>query len=163
MKTISFLSIALLSFSISLNASAAETAVANSATTTVDQAAAQELVALFFAAAKTDQQEVIAEFIQHGFPVDIQDQQGYTALMLATYYGHHNVVSQLLAAGANRCLRDKRGHTALMGAIVKAEWSIARQLNQQDCDAEQHDALTAEQFAQYFGQLDKFKQLSLPQ
>lgn len=163
MKIISLLSIALLSFSISLNASAAETAALSSTTTTVDRAAEQELVALFFAAAKTDQQEVIAEFIQHGFPVDIQNQDGYTALMLATYYGHHKVVSQLLAAGANRCLRDKRGHTALMGAIVKAEWSIARQLNQQDCDAEKHSALTAEQFAQYFGQLDKFKQLSQPQ
>lgn len=164
MKIVSLLSIGLFCFAISGYVSSAETSnVTSTTTTTAKTSAEQELIDLFFAAAKTGQQEVITEFLKHGFPVDVQNTEGYTALMMATYYGHQPVVSSLLAAGANRCLRDKRGHTALMGAIVKAEWSIARQLNKQDCDTQTQGTLTTEQFAQYFGQLDKFKQLSQAQ
>lgn len=123
--------------------------------------AQNELVALFFAAAKTGNQDVVQEFLKHGFPVDIQNDQGYTPLMMATYYGHQEVVSTLLSYGANRCIRDQKGHTALMGAIVKAEWTIAKQLRKVDCDtnATQTGQLTAEEFAKVFGQEQKLREL----
>lgn len=119
------------------------------------------MVELFFSAAKVGNIEVLQEFLKHGFPVDIQDHSGYSALMMASYYGQTDAVKTLLQHNANRCLRDKRGHTALMGAIVKAEWSIAKQLRQVDCDlnAEKTGQLTAEQFAIQFGQQQRLKQI----
>ncbi|MFC2993711.1 ankyrin repeat domain-containing protein [Acinetobacter sichuanensis] len=127
----------------------------------VTQHAQNELIDLFFAAARTGNNEVIKEFLEHGFPVDVQNQQGFTALMMATYYGHQNTVTTLLEHGANRCVRDQKGHTALMGAIVKAEWLIAKQLKKVDCDvqAKQTGLLTIEEFAKVFGQLDQLKKL----
>ncbi|WP_374531016.1 ankyrin repeat domain-containing protein [Acinetobacter sp.] len=123
--------------------------------------AQQELIDLYFAAAKSGNTEVIQEFLTHGFPVDIKNQAGFTALMMAAYYGHAEVVNTLLAHQSNRCLRDSKGHTALMGAIVKGEWGIAKQLSKVDCDqaAKQEGALTTEEFAKVFGQQDKLKQL----
>ncbi|ENX38435.1 ankyrin repeat domain-containing protein [Acinetobacter sp. NIPH 2100] len=123
--------------------------------------ASEEVVELFFSAAKVGNVEVLQEFLKHGFPIDIQDHSGYSALMMASYYGQKDAVKILLQHHANRCLRDKRGHTALMGAIVKAEWSIAKQLRQVDCDiyAEKTGQLTAEQFAIQFGQQQRLKEI----
>ncbi|MFW1836845.1 ankyrin repeat domain-containing protein, partial [Acinetobacter baumannii] len=72
-------------------------------------------------------------------------------------YGQIDAGLVLLDQVANRCLRDKRGHSALMGAIVKAEWGIAKQLSQVDCDANaaKTGLLTAEKFAIQFGQLQR--------
>ncbi len=120
-----------------------------------------EVIELFFSAAKVGNTEVLHEFLKHGFPIDVQDQSGYSALMMASYYGQKDAVKLLLQQGANRCLRDKRGHTALMAAIVKAEWSIAKQLRQVDCDlnAATTGQLTAEQFALQFGQQQRLKDI----
>lgn len=120
-----------------------------------------EVIELFFSAAKVGNAEVLQEFLKHGFPIDVQDHSGYTALMMASYYGQKEAVNLLIKQGANRCLRDKRGHTALMGAIVKAEWSIAKQLRQVDCDinAAKTGQLTAEQFALQFGQQQRLKDI----
>ena len=52
-----------------------------------------------FAAAKIGNSEVINEFLKHGFPVDVRNQDGYTPLMMATYYGHQDIVTTLLAKG----------------------------------------------------------------
>lgn len=121
----------------------------------------EEVMELFFSAAKVGNVEVLQEFLKHGFPIDIQDHSGYSALMMASYYGQKDAVKILLQHHANRCLRDKRGHTALMGAIVKAEWSIAKQLRQVDCDlhAEKTGQLTTEQFAIQFGQQQRLKEI----
>ncbi len=129
---------------------------------TIASAQQKELVDLFFAAAKTGQLEVIDEFLNHDFPVDIRNDANYTALMMASYYGQQPVVASLLKHGANRCLRDSKGHTALMGAIVKAEWAIAKQLRKEDCDknAKQNHELTVEEFAKVFGQEEKLREIS---
>ena len=136
---------------------------ADSVPTQVSKQSNQELVDIFFAAARSGNIEVIQEFLIHGFPVDIKNQAGFTPLMMATYYGHQNIVTTLLEFGANRCERDNKGHTALMGAIVKAEWSIAKQLKKVDCDidAKKTGQLTAEEFAIVFGQEDKLKKLTV--
>src|SRR5690606_31825555 len=114
----------------------------------------QELIELFFAAAKIGNTEVINEFLKHGFPVDVRNKDGYTALMLATYYGQQPVVTSLLQHGADRCARDNKGNTALMGALFKMEFTIAKQLRQVDCDAnaKQTGQKTAAEFAQVIGQ-----------
>lgn len=114
----------------------------------------QELIDIFFAASKTGNNDVIHEFLKHGFPVDARNIDGYTPLMMAAYYGQQETVTRLLAAGADRCARDKKGNTALMGAIFKFEWSIAKQLRRVDCDAnaQQTGQKTAAEFAQVIGQ-----------
>ena len=131
------------------------------ATSSVSAQAQQELIDLYFAAARTGQHDVIAEFLKNGFPVDIRNKDGYTALMMAAYYGHQNIVTTLLKQGAERCARDNKGNTALMGAIFKLEWSIAKQLRQVDCDAnaKQTGQKTTEEFAKVIGQDQKFKQM----
>ena len=121
----------------------------------------QELIDIFFAAAKTGNQEVINEFLKHGFPVNVRNGAGYTPLIMAAYYGHQATVTTLLKYGADRCARDNKGNTALMGAIFKLEWAIVKQLRQVDCDsnAKQTGQKTAAEFAKVIGQEDKFKSL----
>ena len=119
----------------------------------------QELTDYFFAAAKVGEIEVLSEFLNHGFPVDLRNHQSYTALMMATYHGHKEAVDLLLKHNANACLKDKRGHTAMMGAIVKAEWSIAKLLYKEDCTEAHSTGKTLEQFAKVFGQTNKLKAL----
>lgn len=121
----------------------------------------QELVNLFFAAAKVGNSEVINEFLKHGFPVDVRNKDGYTPLMMATYYGHQEIVSSLLKHGADRCARDNRGNTALMGTLFKMEFAIAKQLHQADCDAQAQKTgqKTTAEFAKVIGQEKQLQQL----
>ena len=131
-------------------------------TADVQMTSQQELINLFFAAAKTGNEEVINEFLKHGFPVDVRNHDGYTPLMMAAYYGHQNIVKTLVDYGADRCARDNKGNTALMGAMFKLEWGIVKQLRQVDCDvnAKQTGQKTVEEFAKIIGQDEKLKALS---
>ncbi len=119
-----------------------------------------QLIEYFFSAAKIGEEEVLLEFLNNGFPVDQRNNQSYTALMMATYHGRKNAVEILLNNGANACLKDKRGHTAMMGAMVKAEWDIAKRLYKEDCKQAHSTGKTLEQFAAVFGQMDKLKALT---
>ncbi len=119
----------------------------------------QQLADYFFAAAKMGETETLTEFLNHGFPIDLRNHQSYTALMMATYHGNKNAVEILLQHGANACLKDKRGHTAMMGAMVKAEWSIAKRLYKEDCKQAHSTGKTLEKFAEAFGQTEKLNAL----
>jgi len=119
----------------------------------------QELTNYFFAAAKTGQTEVLNEFLEKGFPINLRNSQSYTALMMATYHGQKEAVDILLHHGADTCLKDKRGHTAMMAAVVKAEWTIARILYKKDCHLAHSTEKTLEEFARVFGQTEKLKAL----
>lgn len=121
----------------------------------------QELIDIFFDAAKTGNQEVITEFLKNGFPVDIRNQAGYTALIMASYYGQLDTVKTLIEYGADRCARDDKGNTALMGAMFKLEWAVVKQLRKTDCDvnAKKTGQKTVEEFAKIIGQDKKFNQL----
>ena len=130
-------------------------------TANVQMTSQQELIDLFFAAARTGNDDVIKEFLKHGFPVDVRNSAGYTPLMMAAYYGHQSIVSTLLKYGADRCARDNKGNTALMGALFKMEFSIAKQLRQVDCDAnaKQNGQKTTAEFAQVIGQEKRLQQI----
>ncbi len=116
----------------------------------------QELSHYYFAAARTGNLEVLEMYLTHQFPVDLPNNQSYTALMLAAYNGHTDSVKTLLAHGANACTKDKRGNTALMGALFKAEFSIARLLYGQSCEESvvNNAGQSLEEFAAMFGQTD---------
>lgn len=152
------------------NSGSTESKTTESRTATNSASDIQQLQRYFFAAARTGEQAVLQEFLSAGYPVNTRNEQSYTALMIAAYAGQAQAVAQLLQAGADACLRDKRGHTALMGAMIKAEWDIARTLYNIDCDKENtakvtdvvtdKNQMTAAQFAQVFGQSEKFKALN---
>ena len=143
---------------VALGLAAVQTQAQTPATSAAQQ---QEVIDLFFAAARTGNSEVINEFLKYGFPVDVRNKDGYTPLMMATYYGHQDIVTSLLNKGADRCLRDNKGNTALMGAIFKLEWSIAKQLKSVDCDAnaKKTGQKTVAEFAKVIGQEEKLKKL----
>lgn len=136
----------------------------------ISAAVQADLDRYFFAAARTGETSVLQAFLQAGYPVNNKNEASYTALMIAAYQGQAAAVDLLLSAGADACIRDKRGHTALMGAMIKAEWHIARRLYAVNCDEDNQaqatdpiidkSQMTAAQFAEQFGQSEKFKMLS---
>lgn len=106
----------------------------------------------YFDAARRGDVEMLDTFIEAGYALDIQDEKGYSALILAAYHGQAPAVERLLAAGADACVQDKRGNTALMGAIFKGELGIARRLLAADCSPDQRNAAgqTAAMYAGLF-------------
>merc|ERR1711965_843426 len=57
--------------------------------------------------------------MQHGAKFDLQDSDGYTALMAAAFFNHPAVVRRLLRAGADTAARSAHGKTALQLAKEK--------------------------------------------
>lgn len=127
----------------------------------------EQLILLFFDAARIGNNEVLNEFISAGFPINERNPRSYTALMVAAYYGHESSVDLLLNEGANVCIEDKRGNTAFMGALLKGEIKIASKLYQNNCNYEDHrnkSGLSLKEFATLFGQqktLDSFNKQDL--
>ncbi|EGR4150420.1 ankyrin repeat domain-containing protein [Vibrio cholerae] len=121
----------------------------------------QSLISLFFAAARTGNDEVVNEFLSAGFPINQRNAESYTALMVAAYQGNAQTVELLLRFGANACLQDKRGNTALMGALLKREIQIARALYQAECadDLRNKAGLSVQEFAELYGQSETLKAL----
>lgn len=88
--------------------------------------------------------------------------------------GEQAVLQEFIAAGYPLNAGNELSYTALMGAMIKAEWDIARTLYQRDCDQDNKaratdvitdkNHMTAAQFAQVFGQVfgqtEKFRQLA---
>lgn len=115
-----------------------------------------QLRQLYFEAARAGDLDKLGAFIEAHFDLNIQDERGYTGLILAAYHGHQAAVEQLLAAGADPCAQDARGNTALMGAVFKGELTIARRLVAADCSPDQrnHSGQTAAMYAALFHRQD---------
>lgn len=113
----------------------------------------KELMPYYYAAARTGDNEVITEFINAGLPINIKNEKGYTALMIATYNGQKEIVNTLINQGANVCAQDNKGNTALMAAVFRGEFNIAKTLMAEDCDENQQNKAgqTAVMYASLFG------------
>ena len=72
--------------------------------------------------------EELVGFVDHGLPLDVQDPEGNTALMLAAYHGHAGTVRELLRLGADVDLRNKRNQAPVAGALFKGEDEVVRLL-----------------------------------
>lgn len=94
----------------------------------------QQLNNYLWTAARAGDIGMIESFISAGYNLNVQDESGYTAVILAAYNGHHAALEKLLNGGADPCLRDRRGNTALMGAIFKGEVKIASRLIAAKCN-----------------------------
>ncbi|MHA7306698.1 ankyrin repeat domain-containing protein [Arthrobacter sp. TMN-49] len=66
----------------------------------------------------------LAEFLDHGFPIDQLDAQGNSLLMLAAYSGQAETVALLLARGADADLRNGRDQSPVAGALFKGEDAV---------------------------------------
>lgn len=81
-----------------------------------------------FIAIRNGDAEMVTELLQQGVDANLQDGQGYTALMMAAREGSPDVVGQLLAHGAKVYLRNLYGETAVMLAAYNGHNSVIEQL-----------------------------------
>lgn len=72
--------------------------------------------------------EELIGFLDHGLPVDVQDLEGNTTLMLAAYHGHAATVQALLERGADVDLPNRRHQAPVAGALFKGEDEVVRRL-----------------------------------
>ena len=136
-----------------------------SATDKPAQSASLSIEALkvrYFDAAREGDSTLLQAFYNAGLDVNVADEKGYTALILAAYHGHTNTVNFLIEqAKADPCQEDNRGNTALMGAIFKGHVSVAKQLVFTDCDIDKENVQgqTALMFASLFNRQEMVSSL----
>lgn len=88
----------------------------------------ERIVALAADLAREGRAEELAEFLDHGLPVDTRVADGNTLLMLAAYHGQRDVVQALLGRGADPDLRNQRDQSPVAGALFKGEDDVVRLL-----------------------------------
>jgi ankyrin repeat protein len=112
-------------------------------------------------AARLGNKEVLKELIDKKVDINIQDDRGYTPLILACYNNHYEAADLLLQAGADVNGYDFGGNTALMGVSFKGYADIAELLinNGADLDLQHGNGGTALMFAAMFGRNELVKLL----
>lgn len=110
----------------------------------------QQVVALAMDLARDGEAPALREFLDHGLPVDVQNEAGDTLLMLAAYHGHADTVAMLVERGADVDLCNGRGQCPLAGAIFKGERAVVQVLLGAGADLDV-GAPTPRQAAQLFG------------
>ncbi|MFK4085124.1 ankyrin repeat domain-containing protein [Kribbella sp. NPDC020789] len=90
----------------------------------------------FFSAASDDQDSTrFDEFVRSGYPIDLRDPEGNTALHLAQYENRAEAVRRLIAEGADETLVNKLGFTpadmARLGSCERMLLNTARRLTLQ--------------------------------
>lgn len=110
----------------------------------------------WFSKARKGDIKGLKALIAHGFNPNIQDAQGYTAIILATYYDRLETVEDLIKSGAKPCLADHKGNTALMGAAFKGYLELLHELKDAGCsvNAQNHAGQTAMMIAASAGHTD---------
>ncbi|WES96532.1 ankyrin repeat domain-containing protein [Chryseobacterium arthrosphaerae] len=121
------------------------------------QSPQKELEKAFFHGARTSDIEILNEFLNSGVDVNYQGENGYTAMMIASYNGQKTAVEFLLSRKADLCIKDNRGNTALMGAIVAGEDETAELL----IAKEECDSLTRKRAIEFASRFGRTKILNL--
>ena len=84
--------------------------------------------------ARIGEGERLAEYAQHGMPVNLADAKGNTLLMLAAYHGHAPTVRLLAEQGADVDAENDRGQTPLAAAVFKGDEDVVRALVEAGAD-----------------------------
>ena len=72
--------------------------------------------------------EAVQILLAEGIDPNIQDNNGNTALILASYHGYIEIVRLLLTANANPNIQNNIGNTALILASMQGHTEIVRLL-----------------------------------
>lgn len=83
-----------------------------------------QLIALAMDLAREGKNDELAEFLDHGLDINVQDSDGNTFLMLAAYKGEVDTVAMLVGRGANVDIRNNRDQSPLAGALFKGEETV---------------------------------------
>jgi uncharacterized protein len=78
--------------------------------------------------ARLGEADRLADYADHGMPVDLTDARGNTLLLLGAYHGHADVVRVLAARGADVDVVNDRGQTPLAGAVFKGYADVVEAL-----------------------------------
>lgn len=94
----------------------------------------QAVVSMAMDLARQGQVDELVELVHHGLPVDVQDADGNTMLMLAAYRGQLAAVRALIALGADVDLRNARDQSPIAGALFKGEDQVVAELKAAGAD-----------------------------
>jgi len=94
---------------------------------------ADQGAALIQAAGKNDLTQV-QNLLEQGTDVNAKDDNGVTALMMASVMGHVEVVKRLLDKGADVSAKDNDGVTALTGTSFEGHFDVAKLLVEKGAD-----------------------------
>lgn len=111
---------------------------------------AVELAHAMFQAAREGNLAGLGPVLDRGAPLDMQDSEGNTMLMLAAYHGHAGVVEDLGRRGADVERENDRGQTPLAGAVFKGHDDVVTTLLRLGADPERGTP-TARATATMFG------------
>jgi hypothetical protein len=70
----------------------------------------------------------LAQYLDEGTAATVTNEAGDSLVMLASYYGHSEIVDLLLARGADPNQENHKGQTPLAGAVFKGKVEIVRAL-----------------------------------
>jgi ankyrin repeat protein len=103
----------------------------------------------------------ILKLLKAGVDVNIKDEDGYTALILASYNGHTETVKILLESGADVNIKDEDGYTALITASSQGHAETVKLLLESgaDVNAENKESFTALMYASLNGHIGTVKLL----
>lgn len=111
--------------------------------------AAVELAHRMFDMARSGDAAPLAAHLDAGVPVEITDPKGDTLLILAAYYGHDEIVADLLARGADPDRTNDRGQTAIAAALFARSAVSVRALRRAGADPH-HGSPTAWETVEHF-------------
>jgi len=95
---------------------------------------------LLFEAVENGEREEVRRHVESGFDINCIDQEdGYTALLLAAELGKPAIVEELLAAGAALDAKDSFGRTALYASAVAGHTEVVDALLRAGADVDGAD------------------------
>ncbi|MFD2758257.1 ankyrin repeat domain-containing protein [Gulosibacter faecalis] len=97
-------------------------------------AEAIELANQLFDYARENEAEMLAAYLDAGAPVNMQDAQGNTMLILAAYHFATETVAMLIEHGADLDVANDRGQNALTCAVFKQDIASCRELLEAGAD-----------------------------
>ena len=77
----------------------------------------------------TNQSSMVSWLLKRGADVNVEDDQGWTPLMVASYSGFTSIVKELLKHDANTAVKNKKGLTAFDLATLNNHSDIIELLN----------------------------------
>lgn len=94
--------------------------------------------------------------------IESKNEKGYTAFILATYFGNRDYALALLKKGADACVVDSKGNNALMGVLFKGHVDIIQDLIEKcDVNHSNYEGQTPLMYASLFGREEAVKKLIL--